>query len=151
MTEGKGVIGQKGLIGLRELKEKGPKELIEMTESKDPGETEMMAGEIMRIEEIVRIEGIVMREGIERIGESSLPGDRILLTEEMTIGVSEEKETNKEMTGDQGDTEMIETNEEYTRTVIMEIFRRTGGKEKYPRTDIPKRLAKKQRRTEPPS
>lgn len=132
VTEGKGVIDPKELIGLKEPTEKGPRELIEMTELKGQEGTEM------RVEEIARTEETAGKGGI------SLPGDRILLTEEKATGVSEEKETKKGKT-DPGDTEMIETNEESTRTVMMNLFRRAGGKEKYPRAFKRKRPAKKQR------
>lgn len=89
------------------------------------------------------------KEEIAGTGEMNLPRDRILLTEEKTTGVSEEKETKKGKTGGLGDTETIEMNEESTRTVTMKIFRRTGGKEKYFRIFISERTSKKQRRAKP--
>jgi hypothetical protein len=80
---------------------------------------------------------------IKGIGDR-IPGDKILLTEEM-IGLSEEKETKKGRTGDPRHMEMIEMKEESTRMVMIRLFRRAIRKEKY-RTAISKRLNKKQRR-----
>lgn len=135
------VIEEKEEIDLREaIGVIGVKDLKELIDMKDQEGTEIRkTGEIVRIGEIV-MKGLKEGKGDKR------PEDKILPIEEIMIGVSEEKETNKEKIGDLRDMETIETKEEFTRKVIMKLLRRTIRKEKC-RSAISKRLAKEPRRS----